>query len=50
MRKGSRERIEKERKERDKREMRRRRGGGPKRINETVSHGQVPQGSHKYIS
>ena len=51
---GSRERIEKgEKRERDKRELRRQfeeERGGPKRNKETISLGQVTQGSHKYIS
>ena len=40
--KGSRERIEKRQKEVEKT------GGGTKRNKETISHGQVTQGSHKY--
>ena len=48
MRKGRRERIEKGGRERIERE--RKGGGGPKRNKETISHGQVTQESHKYIS
>ena len=49
--KGSRERIEKEKRESDKRELRKQfEVEEGLRNKETISPGQVTQGSHKYIS